>query len=384
MIRFALILSVIAASSSCSTEKDCNYNGKCASQTSGCTCTPQWRGAACDELSLLPASHSDPLGYRGHHTKGGRVTSWGGSVIIGDDGEYHMYAAQIEGNCGMNVWLSNSRVIHATSPDPATTPFTFSDSPSDVVAPRFAHEPIAVRAPTGEYVVYYTAVLPPGKLPVNGPHGVGQFCTGCVDGNSQSSCGTDSNRNATINLPTYMVYSHSPGGPWSTPVMIPGTDVFADSNFAPAIRKDGSLVALARHNIYNATDWKRPSTYTVIGTWNDKGEDPFVWVDAHGVLHNIVHVRRPQTYGLHYYSDDNGATWTAATGHAYEWTLNFTDGSSVAYGCRERPHIVQNKALDIIGLTNGAAEKTCHSSSKPVVDYSYTLFQAVAQKSTKT
>jgi hypothetical protein len=288
-----------------------------------------------------------------------------------------MYAAQIEGHCGMNVWLSNSQVVHLTSRDPTTTPFIFAD----VVAPVFAHEPIAVRSPTGEFVVFYTAVLPPGKLPVNGPGGIGKPCQGCVNGNSISECGTDSNRNASINLPTYMVYSKKPSGPWSSPVMIPGTDVFADSNFAPVIMKDGGLVALSRGNVYRATNWKDVRTYTVINNhWGDKGEDPFVWLSRDGILHNIVHVNREDTYGLHYYSEDGGMNWVPASGHAYEWTMKFTDGTSIAFGCRERPHIVQNAALDIIGLTNGASPSTCHSSETPVVDYSYTLFQSVAQK----
>jgi len=270
----------------------------------------------------------------------------------------------------MNVWLSNSRVVHATSKDPASEPFLRQG----VVAPVFAHEPIAQRAPTGEYVVWYTAVLPAGKLPVQG----GQPCVGCTTGNSLAECGTDANRNASINLPTYMVYSKHPAGPWSNPQMVPGTDVFADSNFAPTLNADGSLVALARHNVYKARDWRNMSSYRVVGSWDDEGEDPFVWVDAKGVYHNIVHVNRENTHGLHYYSDD-GVCWTASKGKAYTNVVQFTDGSTLSYGCRERPHIIQDKLGNIVGLTNGAAEDTCHSDEPPVVDYSYTLLQAVAQ-----
>lgn len=352
---------------SCTDDSDCNYNGVCAS--SSCRCDPAWLGPACDRLNLQPAQKSEPLGYRGVNSSSGYpITSWGGSVIHGDDGLWHMYAAEIAGSCGMNVWLSNSRVIHATSPDPATTPFTRTS----VVADVFAHEPIAVRAPTGEYVVWYTAVLPPGRLPVQG----GRFCTGCTTGNSLAECGTDAARNASISLPTYMVYSDSPHGPWSTPQMVPGTDVFADSNFAPVINADGSLVALARRNVYAASDWRNLSSYHVVGTWDDEGEDPFVWADERGVYHNIVHVRRENTVGRHYYSVD-GKCWVASEGDAYTNRVAFTDGSELAYGCRERPHIVRDKHGTIVGLTNGAAEKTCHSDEPPVVDYSYTLLQRV-------
>ena len=77
----------------------------------------------------------------------------------------------------------------------------------------------------------------------------------------------------------------SPGGPWSEPQLVPGTDVFADSNFAPVINHDGSLVALAREKVYAASDWRNVSTYKVVGTWADEGEDPFVWVRGNRTQH---------------------------------------------------------------------------------------------------
>ena len=61
----------------------------------------------------------------------------------------------------------------------------------------------------------------------------------------------------------------------------------------------------------------------------------------------------------------------------YTHVVDFTDGSQLAYGCRERPHMVLDRHGSIVGLTNGAAEQTCHSDDPPVVDYSYTLLQAV-------
>jgi hypothetical protein len=171
------------------------------------------------------------------------------------------------------------------------------------------------------------------------------------------------------------------------------------------INADGSLVALARRNVYAASDWRNLSSYHVVGTWDDEGEDPFVWADERGVYHNIVHVRRENTVGRHYYSVD-GKCWVASEGDAYTNRVAFTDGSELACavarretrracahapergrvrstraeaadGCRERPHIVRDKHGTIVGLTNGAAEKTCHSDEPPVVDYSYTLLQRV-------
>jgi hypothetical protein len=107
-----------------------------------------------------------------------------------------------------------------------------------------------------------------------------------------------------------------------------------------------------------------------------------VWFDKkRGVYHNIVHVRRENTYGLHYFSLD-GVKWTASPGkgQAYTDKIDYADGSSDVFACRERPHVIQNKAGEIIALTNGAARVTCHDSTQAhPQDYSFTLLQPIGQ-----
>ena len=71
-----------------------------------------------------------------------------------------------------------------------------------------------------------------------------------------------------------MVFSQHPGGPWSIPVEVPGTDVFADSNFAPVIRSDGSLVALSRGAVIHGASWRDVGGYEQVATYKDEGEDP--------------------------------------------------------------------------------------------------------------
>ena len=310
--------SLSTSSASCAA---CSWNGACLPNGT-CACDAPWTGAGCDVLDLLPlTASSEALGYQGSSSSGELISSWGGSVILGDDGLYHMYAAEMGGFCGINVWLSNSIVVHATSADPLTVPF----SRRSVVQGAFAHEPIAARAPTGEYVVFFSAVLPPEPLPVKG----GEPCAGCANGVSVASCGTDANRNASVMLPTYMVFSADPDGPWSAPQMVPGTDVYADSNFAPWIDSDGSLVALTRGQVYRSSNWRNISDYRAVGRWSDRGEDPFIWRNSvDGVLHGIIHVGRPNTFGLHLYSTD-GTSWTASAGHAYTSVLSFTNGTEL-------------------------------------------------------
>lgn len=376
MVVVALVAAFFGAAgqravAGCRSASDCSYNGDCQRTSARCLCVAGWTGPACDALDLKPSPST--LGYHAVAARGddgdggkGRTASWGGSVLRGDDGMWHMYAAEITGGCGMNVWLSNSRVVHAISTDPESVPFTFAGE----VASVFAHEPIAQRAPTGEYVIWFTAVLPPSKPPVNG----GKMCRGCSNGRSPASCGTDANRNASTPLPTYMVYSSSPNGPWSSPAEIPGTAVFADSNFSPVILPNGSVVGLMRQTVVMAAHWRDPSSYRTVGRWSDRGEDPYVYLDRAGIFHNIVHIGRTNTHGLHYWSLD-GITWIASPGPAYNNTITYSDAPPRTLGCRERPHIVLGSKGNVIGLTNGAAPVTCHTAGAD--DYAFTSLQLV-------
>ena len=133
LTRLALVAQLLAAlathaaplrsPSPCATPADCSYNGVCGA-AGACACTAPWTGAGCDVLALAPLDNATAqLGYQGRDA-GGRISSWGGSVVQGDNGEWHMFAAEMEAHCGINTWLSNSAVVHATSPDPLRVPFT--------------------------------------------------------------------------------------------------------------------------------------------------------------------------------------------------------------------------------------------------------------------
>ena len=163
------------------------------------------------------------------------------------------------------------------------------------------------------------------------------------------------------------------------PCCLLGTDVFADSNFAPVILQNGSLVGLMRKTSIYAQHWKDVSTYRVSGPFHDHGEDPYVWMtpSAPGIFHAIIHHQRTNTHGLHYFSED-GVNWHVAQNYAYNITIAYTDGSKQDLGCRERPHIVQDRHGDVVALTNGASPITCHNAGSN--DYSFTSLQKVRQQ----
>ena len=229
-----------------------------------------------------------------------------------------------------------------------------------------AQEPAAIRAPTGEYVVFFTTTtlgcggygpcVPRSICPGMGNGSTcnpgGPCCwTGCRGGGTSRPCVADrADASPLARYPTYMAYASNPLGPFSTPVMVyNGTDgdrgagggggdapATGDTNFAGVILPDGSLVGLWKGDVkggrtwslasyilgVSAADWRRPSTYrwgsavkgnTVFpqlvgnGTRACEIEDPTLWYDtATGVVHALVH---NWAGGGHAASADRGETW---------------------------------------------------------------------------
>ena len=99
----------------CRNDDDCSLNGKCDASTGACACRPAWKGRRCELLNLGEPTRG--AGYRGTDD-GHNTSSWGGAVLKGGDGVYHMWAAEMTEHCGIGTWQQNSRVIHATSATP--------------------------------------------------------------------------------------------------------------------------------------------------------------------------------------------------------------------------------------------------------------------------
>jgi hypothetical protein len=98
-----------AAAVRCTDDEGCNLNGICRLRTGTCACVPEWTGADCGVLNLLPARPSPRSGYDEPGT-----SSWGGSIVE-DGGRYHMMVSRFKGHCGLNAWQQNSEIIHAVS-----------------------------------------------------------------------------------------------------------------------------------------------------------------------------------------------------------------------------------------------------------------------------
>lgn len=164
----------------------------------------------------------------------------------------------------------------------------------------FSHEPEVVPGPDGEFVMYFTADL-------RSEHGLCNCCRpgiGPCDGSTgPGDCGHLSAPRSQS--PSWMSFATAPNGTWSTPVQIFEGYHGSDTNFAPLILANGSIIAMwrrwgggnggSRQFLATAKDWKDPSTYTQheVELFPDLGaagtEDQFLYMDSDGNYHAVFH-----------------------------------------------------------------------------------------------
>ena len=219
----------------CITEMDCGANGEC--KRGICECYKPWKGPECSSLALLPVERH-VSGYRLNGT-----SSWGGSILADSSNAstHWMWAAEMMGHCGLKSWRRNSRIILAKS-ESAVGPYKFVKE----LWPVFSHEPAATRAPSGEFVVYFTSdhygtgtPLPCVPATFNPPnttagdatvHPGGRVCLG-VCGNGSTFVNGDQGKplcqdnktieqSSLVRFPTVMSWAWHPEGPWSIPVVV--------------------------------------------------------------------------------------------------------------------------------------------------------------------
>ena len=86
-LHFALLVAALCSCTACKSAADCAYNGECTGGS--CVCIPAFKGDACDVFNFAPLDLSQGTGLRSIKN-GEQVSSWGGSVLLADDGKYHM------------------------------------------------------------------------------------------------------------------------------------------------------------------------------------------------------------------------------------------------------------------------------------------------------
>jgi sucrose-6-phosphate hydrolase SacC (GH32 family) len=364
----------------CQTAVDCSLGGACINGT--CHCDPTWKPPNCVELNLLPVNKSSQ-GY--HHGQPGpaneSTASWGGQAVF-DSGLWHLIYADFDKGCGLGCWGTNSQIARAVSTSP-TGPF----HKVQVVAPPFHHNPTINRRPGGGYIIVSigngTGSVPP---PAGGLRDV---------------AGTGDPYEAGI---ITMLYADKIEGPWKRRpgvILQPGSNSSWDAQVTnPSIwfHPNGSALMAYRGGCASGTREGSCGKSVGVGNsphvamafapswdaefvrlsdrpvWMERTEDPGLFRDARGNYHILSHAAwGTPGPGGHSFSAD-GRNWSFA-GQAYDFHLQYSDGTSQKLGRRERPQVLiidGQPAVLYTGVVDGGAW-AAHD-----VSHSYTLAQRIA------
>ncbi len=294
---------------------------------------------------LLPAPLDGGFRRAGHWV-------WCGSVIRGEDGQFHMFASMWTHDVPFrNNWLTNSMVVRAVA-DTAEGPYTFVE---EVLPPRGAehwdgcmtHNPTIHRC-GDTYLLYYTGATYSDPIPQRGP------------------APEEQEREAHANQRIGLATAPSPEGPWTrgdAPILQPRPgkwDGLITTNPAPCVLDDGRVLLLyksvprrggvimygvAMAERYDAPyerlrdnpilwDGRDDISYEDAYVWREDGRYHMLFNDMRGVLTGEHHA------GGHAVSED-GIHWRMADPpKAYSRTIEWLDGTTTTQGSFERPQLL--------------------------------------------
>ena len=332
---------------------DCSLNGVCSAE-GACTCDAPWAGPACGVLQTRRAPTKTM--YGNDPTAATNVSSWGGSVVTDDEGVHHLFVAQMETG-GLAGWSSNSECVHATSQSPAG-PY----AARDVVLGVWCHGPQALRHnATGEYILAHV-------------------------GNGTAA--SRPNPDPPLVHAGFLHHSPSPSGPWTAAATSPPPDPSGAACNMPsiAIHPNGTLFAVCDNgrSLTHVTEtnvppwdaaWAPQMPLYPPGKDNLRWEDPVLWFDRRGNWHILFHVFSHSgnwsvnRYSGHGYSRD-GLSWDYSDVEPFDGMVDFTDGTSMTYSTRERPHLLfedpaaRTTPVAVVSAVSavpaGAVCETCH------------------------
>jgi len=334
-------------------------SGKCVQGV--CECATGFTGPNCSRLSF---GKSLSCG------KGGlcinNKTTWGGSVIQGDDGLWHMFAAEMSNECHLvPYWLTNSFVRHAVA-ETLDGPF----QPKDIaLAPRdgtdyfdeqTVHNPSISRAPDGTYLLFYMG----SKGDKTRPN-----CTKSLISQNLFSSLDSAPSAAAINQRVGLATSKSPYGPWKrldNPILEPSATKSWDDEFvtnpSSYVFPNGTILLIYKGR--SKENYSRMSTGVAVashysGPYEKKSEAPIdvptqcedasIYRDENGIFHTIFHCSC--TY-LRSWSTD-GITWQKNS-QTIDWcNIEYKDGTSEVLRRRERPMWILDKQGKVTHMSNG-------------------------------
>ena len=287
---------------------------------------------------------------------------WGGSVVKGEDGRYHMFYARWPKNRGW-AWVTDSEVAHAVSESPFG-PYEFKD----VALPRrgreywdgwCTHNPTIHRF-GDKYYLYYMGN------------------TG--DGVITSSPGKERlNWNHRNNQRIGVAVADSPAGPWMRSDQ-PLIDISADEGAIDALmtsnpsvcqRPDGGFLMVYKgvgkafplpnggpvvHCVATSDSPTGPFSkhdqpiFTFAGE-RFPAEDPCIWYQDgkyRAIVKRIKHEKNKRVFSLVHYDSEDGYIWQPAKHHEIsERTVKWEDGSIQQFEHLERPQVYLEDGLPV-------------------------------------
>ncbi|SIQ36348.1 glycoside hydrolase family protein [Maribacter ulvicola] len=279
---------------------------------------------------------------------------WGGSVVKGKDGLYHMYYSRWLKEYGFDAWVTHSEIAHATSEN-AAGPFKFKEVALPIRGAEFwdgltTHNPTIHRF-NDKYYLYYMGTTGDGKVSTNGLNFM--------------------HRN---NQRIGMAWADDPSGPWhrsESPIIDVSQDKQAYdalmvSNPSVSKMKDGKILmiykAVAKHK---KMPFGGPVTHLAAiadspeGPFNKKtqlifykegeafpAEDPYIWYEKkdnryYAIVKDMTGTFTNQGMSLALFTSMNGLDWKPAknalvTKREIEWA----NGELEKVGRLERPQLL--------------------------------------------
>jgi len=414
IILFAVSCFFISVVSTCESDLDCNLGGICNEVTQSCECAKEWTGDDCGTLALLPAEVDNgfqPPTY----------SSWGGKIISGTSGEYHMYAALMRGKCGLTTWRDTSEIVHAVSYYKPTGPY-YAVPSAEVVRP-FTHNPTVEKVSSKAASLYVMAHIGCGYGTVTPQHCFnGTTCEfdgewHCVEfddeaENNEHEMQTGCDQPHWVGMQT----SSSPSGPWTSVTPADESVVITNPNPTeePWHNPEGSFTnpsiwpfdngsILLAYSI-GCDDCEISPGHKHVGvsyaeTWSGPyidltpkepifpfaTEDPCIFVSPEtGTFHILTHATAYDTgewHGVsaHAFAHDPQGPWTVSDTIPYNETIEWSSGDKTIVEKRERPQVIFLNGVPSL-LVNGVAPGKNPSPFSPngyTGDWSYTHVQAI-------
>lgn len=339
----------------------------------------------------------------------------GGAAIQGDDGQYHMFAALMEGHCGLRSWhnsfprvngtqMANSAIIRATAQTP--------DGPYSLAATilrTFSHGPQVSALPDGRLVLAHLGC---------GNHTMPEF-EGCTNGSTPGISGSVDSPSSRMLRPPGLSNCDWPGwtgvllqnssswkdwkqlAEWSGPglivdggrtpwhINITNSSAHADNpSFWPM--PNGTVVLAYASKMRSPSTSKHKHIGVAVGELPIDGgpllpfrdvsktpifpyeaEDPTIWLDTtnnltdmrwHVFAHRLVSdINNSSNVCAHAVASSPYGPWKVATTAAYNTTIEWVaaEGNSASSTVwirnqgRERPHVIFSRAGMPVALSTG-------------------------------